>query len=312
MYYFLISFESGISKGRERGKEGQRDSNLSIEIKVIRTKSEQNYIIKEKKIFCYQNNLILKSEYLSKEKILVVLSKNALYFYFINNINIFNVTDKKEFRYKNDLNINFQDVDENFYNLNMIYNSYNSTLIISFLEYIEDTNEAILHLYIFDIKSLSIIKKFDINKKIYEEYYLLVLDEFTLIILFASGLLYNISLKNFQLETIIEAFDKNEMDLYSDLNINVFDFQNEKKLLIFNNLKIKLFGFNPPYEIIEENINDDKYKILELDMFNKKKYCFNYIESLNNSGKYVLGYSQFYQFFRNKYLFKTHIKIVNK
>ena len=254
----------------------------------------------------------MKSEYLSKEKILVVLSENALYFYFINNINIFNDNDKKEFRYKNDLNINFEDVDENFYNLNMIYNSYNSTLIISFLEYIEDTNEAILHLYIFDIKSLSIIKKFDINKKIYEEYYLLVLDEFTLIILFASGLLYNISLKNFQLETIIEAFDKNEMGLYSDLNINVFDFQNEKKLLIFNNLKIKLFGFNPPYEIIEENINDDKYKFLELDMFNKKKYCFNFIESLNNSGKYVIGYSQFYQFFKNKYLFKTHIKIVNK
>jgi len=47
-------------------------------------------------------------------------------------------------------------------------------------------------------------------------------------------------------------------------------------------------------------------------MFNKKQYCFNYIESLDDSGKYAIGYSQFYQFFRDKYFFKTHIKMVNK
>ena len=321
---FLISFESGkekdmldrsgnfISNGKGKGGR-QRDSNSPREIRVIRAKSEQNYIIKEKKIIFYQNNIILKVEWISKEKILTVLSENALYFYFINNINTFDFTDKKEFKYQKDLNINFHDLDENFSNLKMVYNSYNFTLIISFLEYIEDKEEAILHLYIFDIKSLSIIKQFDIkNKQIYEEYYLIVLNEFTLLILFVSGLIYNISLKYYQLETIIEAFDKNEIDFNSEIKINVFDFQNKKKFLIFNNLCIKLFGFNPPYEIIEENINDEKYKYLELDKFNKKKYCFNYIQSLNDSGKYVIGYSQFYQFFRNKCFFKTHIKIVNK
>ena len=255
----------------------------------------------------------MKTEWLSKEKILAVLTDKCLYFYYINNNNNnFDIIETKEFKFKNDLNFNYQALEITFIDLKILYNSYNSTIIISYLECIENTDSSILHLYIFDIKSLSIIKQFDIQSKYYEDYYINILNEYTLIILFTSGIIYNVSLKFFQVETIIEAFDKNDIDYYSKLKINVFDFQNVKKFVIFNDFKIKLFGFYPPNEIIEENINDDKYKYLELDMFNKKKYCFNYIESLNDSGKYVIGYSQFYQFFSQKYFLKTYIKIVNK
>lgn len=294
----------------ERKREKKRERN-------IRNKSKQNYFVNAKDILSYENNnIILKTEWLSTEKILVVLTENYLYFYYINNINNFDIIEKKEFNHKNDLNINFHGLDIiDFNSLNMVYNSNNSTLIISYLEYKEDTNITIFHLYIFDIKFLSIIKQFDIKSKYYEKYYINILNEYTLIILFISGIIYNISLKNFQIVTIIEAFDKNDIiDYYSELNINIniFNFKNDKKFVIFNHFKIKLFGFYPPYEIIEENIKDDKYKYLELDVFNKKNYCFNYIESLNDSNKYIIGYSQFYQFlyylwaqsplFLNKYI----------
>ena len=191
----------------------------------------------------------------------------------------------------------------------MVYNKYNLTLIISFLEYNEDIYK--LHLYILDINSLSIIKQIDIDCKFYEKYYLIVLKEFTLMLLFISSTIYNISLEIKQLVAVIEAFDKLDIDkdnINNGLNINVFNFLNEKKIIIFNDFSIKLFGFNPPYEIFEENTNDDKYKFSELDMLNKKQYCFNYIGPRDDSDKYAIGYSQFYQFFRDKYFFKTNIK----
>ena len=246
---------------------------------------------------------------------MVILTKNYLGFYYINNIdniNKFDIIEKKEFNNKNELNINLHDLEYiDFDVLNMIYNSYNSTLIISYLEYEENTNKNFLHFYIFDIKSLSIINQFDIESKYYEQYYINILNEYTLIILFNSGIMYTISLKTNQIVTIIEVFNANDyFDYYSELHINLFNFKNEKKFVIFNHYKIKLFGFYPPYEIIEENLNDTKYKYLELDMFNKKNYCFNFIEPLNDSGKYAIGYSQFYQFFLHKYFFKTYIKIV--
>ena len=56
-------------------------------------------------------------------------------------------------------------------------------------------------------------------------------------------------------------------------------------VIIFNDFIIKLFGVNTGIELIEENINDDKYKFLELYMFNEKKYSLNYIEPLNDEGK---------------------------
>ena len=197
----------------------------------------------------------------------------------------------------------------------MVYNSYNSNLIISHLEYEENTDRTYLHFYIFDIKSLSIINRFDIDSKYYEQYNLNILNEYILIIVFNSVIIYIISLKTNQVITIIEVFNNNDDNgdfYYSEIHINFCNFKNEKKFVIFNHYKIKLFRFYPPYEIIEEVLNDAKYKDLELDMFNKKNYCLNYIETLNDSGKYAIGYSQFYQFFQQKYFFKTYIKIVGK
>lgn len=320
----MIDLQRGGTRAR-RGRGGRGGSGVGhldhIDFtdekgkRIIIPKSKQKLIIIEKNIFSYDNNYIIKADWLSREKIFAVLTVNCLYFYYINNITIFDYKDKKELKYNKDININFENLNENFDDLNMTYNEYNSTLIISFLEYNEDTDKIILHLYILDINSLSIIKQFDIDSKFYEKYYLVLLNESTLMLLFISGIMYNISLNTNQLITVIEAFDKLDIDnnnTNNDLKINVFKFQNEKKIIIFNDFAIKLFGFNPPYEFFEENINDDKYKFLELDMFNKKEYCFNYIESLDDSGKYIIGYSQFYQFFKDKFFFKTHIKILNK
>ena len=306
----IKSINFGKLELRRRGRGREREGI----IRKIRNNSEQDYIINYKNILSYDNNIIFKVEWLNVEKILVVLTKNYLAFYYINNINNFDIIEEKEFNNKNELNINLHDKGYLYYNaLNMVYNSYNSTLIILYLENEEGTHKTIFHFYIFDINSLSIIKQFDIKSKYYGNYYINILNEFTLIILFNSGMLYNISLKNFQIEAIIEVFDEiDNTDYFSQLNINTFNFKNDKKLVIFNHYKIKLFGFYPPHEIIEENLNDDKYKYLDLDMFNKKNYCLNYIETLNDSGKYVIGYSQFYQFFLHKYFFKTHIKIVGK
>ena len=306
----IKSINFGKLELRRRGRGREREGI----IRKIRNNSEQDYIINYKNILSYDNNIIFKAEWLNVEKILVVLTKNYLAFYYINNINNFDIIEEKEFNNKNEFNINLHDKGYLYYNaLNMVYNSYNSTLIILYLENEEDTHKTIFHFYIFDINSLSIIKQFDIKSKYYGNYYINILNEFTLIILFNSGMLYNISLKNFQIEEIIEVFDEiDNTDYFSQLNINTFNFKNDKKLVIFNHYKIKLFGFYPPHEIIEENLNDDKYKYLDLDMFNKKNYCLNYIETLNDSGKYVIGYSQFYQFFLHKYFFKTHIKIVGK
>ena len=50
----------------------------------------------------------------------------------------------------------------------MEYNEYNSTLIISFLEYNEDTDKNIFHLYILDIMLEDDITGYDIIKKIRE------------------------------------------------------------------------------------------------------------------------------------------------
>ena len=330
IWYFgiidLISFEPGIkvdkedikNRGTNFGQRGLRGRGEREKGRIIRNRSEQNYVINYKNIINYDNNVIYKTEWLDEEKILVILTKNYLAFYYINsidNINNFDIIKQKEFNNKNELNINLHDIDYLDFNvLNMVYNSYNSTLFISYLEYEENTDKTFLHFYIFDIKSLSIINQFDIESKYYEEYNINILNEYTLIILFNNGIIYTISLKTFQIVTIFEVL-KNNVNTdyyYSKLNINIFNFKNDKKFVIFNYYNVKLFGFYPPYEIIEENINDDKYKYLELDMFNKKNYCLNYIESLNDSGKYAIGYSQFYQFFQHKYFFKTYIKIVGK
>ena len=155
----------------------------------------------------------------------------------------------------------------------MVYNSYNSNLIISHLEYEENTDRTYLHFYIFDIKSLSIINRFDIDSKYYEQYNLnilneYILNEYILIIVFNSVIIYIISLKTNQVITIIEVFNNNVDNgdfYYSEIHINFFNFKNEKKFVIFNHYKIKLFRFYPPYEIIEEVLNDEKYKDLELD-----------------------------------------------
>jgi len=98
-------------------------------------------------------------------------------------------------------------------------------------------------------------------------------------------MIFVISLKEYQIITLIQVFDENEIDEDSELKINKFEIEKEKKIIIFNDFIIKLFGVNTGIELIEENINDDKYKFLELYIFNEKKYSLNYIEPLNDEGK---------------------------
>ena len=81
-------------RGRGREREGI--------IRKIRNNSEQDYIINYKNILSYDNNIIFKVEWLNVEKILVVLTKNYLAFYYINNINNFDIIEEKEFNNKNE------------------------------------------------------------------------------------------------------------------------------------------------------------------------------------------------------------------
>ena len=169
----------------------------------------------------------------------------------------------------------------------MVYNAYNSTLIVTYLKYSNENFKSFFQICIFNIKYLSIIKLFEVQiyDDIYEKYYLHILNEFTIIIIFINGMIFVISLKEYQIITLIQAFDENEIDEDSELKINKLEIEKEKKIIIFNDFIIKLFGVNTGIELIEENINDDKYKFLELYMFNEKKYSLNYIEPLNDEGK---------------------------
>lgn len=97
----LISFELGKGKdiidlqrmgnsvrrgrgGRGRGGRGVEhldhiDFTNEMGKRIIIPNSNQKFIITEKKIFTYDNNIIIKAEWLSREKIFVVLTENCLF-----------------------------------------------------------------------------------------------------------------------------------------------------------------------------------------------------------------------------------------
>ena len=115
----------------------------------------------------------------------------------------------------------------------MVYNAYNSTLIVTYLKYSNENFKSFFQICIFDIKSLSIIKLFEVQiyDDIYEKYYLHILNEFTIIIIFINGMIFVISLKEYQIITLIQAFDENEIDEDSELKINKLEIEKEKKIV---------------------------------------------------------------------------------
>jgi len=86
----------------------------------------------EQKIF-YDDIYVIKREWVDDQNILIVLTNKQLYFYFINNISNFDFTRMKEFNFKEDLKIDFEEKGSDIFDeLNMIYNIYNSTLIVTY------------------------------------------------------------------------------------------------------------------------------------------------------------------------------------
>ena len=179
--------------------------------------------IQEQKIV-YNDSYVIKIEWINDQKILIVLTNKQIYFYFINNLNNFDYTHIKEIKFKKDLKIDFEENGSDIFDeLNMVYNAYNSTLIITFLTYNNENFKSFIQICVFDIKSLTIIKKLDIQiyDEIYEKYYLHLLDKFTIIITFVTGFILAISLKEQQLITFIQALNESEIDEDSELKINI-------------------------------------------------------------------------------------------
>lgn len=163
-----------------------------------------------------------------------------------------------------------------------------------------------------EVKNYSKIKDFYIKNDSIDFYNfkLKIFDEFSIYIINESTNFFYISLKHFELINIFEYFTREEFD-FDPPKISFFNFRAKERIIAFNDLAIKIFKINDNNELMKESLDELKLKGLDLTFFKNKKYTLDKIISLDDKGKLVIIYKEFYSFFQDKYFFKTHIKISN-
>ena len=281
--------------------------------------NKENIPIKINKIKIFQNYFIEKFVWIKSDNILVALFGKSLCTYKITDIKNFNYNVLKRKNLENLLNIELINEDELLepFNIDLIFNKYNSTLILTNMN--NDFDKIFIN--IIELKNLSIIEKIQIKyaPKPWENFSLKIKEingkHFLIILCNISGKIFNVCLDTNELINIFEFHKYDLENIYSSDRIYKFNFfileNNNNEIIIFReyNKILKVFKIKENDFINDEN--NDKLKNLDLDKFRKKNYSLLYMEPLDDERKYAVGYLEIMNFFNDKLFYAPKLKIVN-
>ena len=237
---------------------------------------------------------IRKIKYIKEKKIFIGIFKNEINFYNIINIKTFKYELIKHYN-----SIEFISCNK-FSRINLKYKK-DGYLYLTYFNYN-------LELIIYDIKNFSIVKKIKFRYYDDYDYTLKIINDYFLMVIFRYGKVLNISLKTYQM---VNYFDLSANLKYDNIKYIFFNKGIEKKIIIFDDINIKIFKINNHLDFIEENKNDEKYNLIKLEKFKNENYYLSCIKPLDNKGKYIIGYTKKYSFFEYKYYLREKLKIIN-
>ena len=281
--------------------------------------NKENIPIKINKIKIFQNYFIEKFVWIKSDNILVALFWKSLCTYKITDIKNFNYNVLKRKNLENLLNIELINDDELLepFNFDLIFNKYNSTLILTNMN--NDFDKIFIN--IIELKNLSIIEKIQIKyaPKPWENFSLKIKEingkHFLIILCNISGKIFNVCLDTNELINIFEFHKYDLENIYSSDRIYKFNFfileNNNNEIIIFReyNKILKVFKIKENDFINDEN--NDKLKNLDFDKYRKKNYSLLYMEPLDDERKYAVGYSEIMNFFNDKLFYAPKLKIDN-
>ena len=285
--------------------------------------NEKNIPIKITDKFLFECVYPISMEFIKNKKILIIFFKEIINFYLITDIDKFEYKIIKEIKIGKDLGIHIPDQYWNKFGCNLIYNEYNSTLLLGNSIYVfedDDKNIANINFNVMELNNYSVLKNFKINNNMVDFFYcfgfsLTIINENCLMIITNSGMIFIVSLKYYEVITFFNYFDKFSSDEYemyfrSLFKSIIFNKNDEKYILIYKNYDLKLLKIKDNLEIIELD-NCDKFKGLKLQKLKSKKYTLNSIEYLEEINKYVISYTENIVLFQENVCFKHNIEIID-